>query len=266
MLVQRWASVADEGILWTKDGGKNWQSIEKHRDGSVNMIDYAPANFNAPGYRYGSQQYVQDQQLIAFIPKNPRAVLTWGTNFLKGPLRSDDFGDRFKPFAHGGNFKLVAQMSFGSHEGVWGQAVTEYGIRISENGGKSWRGHSEYNTPSLDHPTTTKDTFIQRSSWGFAFHPLHDHIMIATHSGSPTAVKRSEDSGATWETVGTYAGNGYLRENMVHWSKHDPQIVYAGRLRSNDGGTSFTSKLAHPITAISPHSAAIVISKESAGK
>lgn len=242
----------------------------------VNMIDYGPINFRDNSidnnwlYPSGSPQYLQERHLLtSFVPNMSSSVRYWGTNFMKSPLQSDDFGETWYPFAHGGTFKRSLQQDFGANDGIVGTSVTEYGIRITENGGKSWRGHSQYNTMTLEVTASTQTGFLERSSWGFAFHPTDPKICICTHSDDPCVIKRTTDMGYNWIDIEQFnPNNPYGAEQLVFWSKINPDVVYVGDRRSTDAGLTFLPMTPAEssqtyISALSPHNENLILHKRS---
>lgn len=273
-----------DAFRWSTDGGATWNSWQQEGDSVPALTDYAPANAKSPGYHYlGYSQIskmsptaVQGRLVFDFVPGDPDgdgvadSIATWGTSWQKGPLMSHDAGATFKPFAHGGNFKEAVQIDYGQSDDRIAIARTEYGVQLSDNGGRSWIGHTQHNTPGFPQHLD-EFWFTSKSCWGVAFDPTNDDILIATVSSLPSWIMRTEDFGKTWKKVGEYTDHhnrtdkegALFSDGRVHWSKANPQRVYISNKRSDDGGRTFPTKLSHTVAAVHPNNADVLVAKHS---
>jgi len=260
----------DNTFRWSTDGGQTWNHWDTKGETIPNLVDYSPINHNSPRYEIPNDDYmtVQSRLLTDFIPGDPDSVLFWGLNFLKAPMRSDDYGKHFKPFAYGGSFKRVSQIAFGASDKVQGHAITEYGFRLTEDGGRSWKGISLYNTKEISETVAppkgdNQEYYSSRSAWGIGFHPENEQVLIGTFGRTPTKIFRSEDFGKSWKLAGTFEKERFrFNGQFVFWHGQSPEVVYAGDVRSEDGGNTFPHKTAHPISAMSPTNGDLILSKE----
>ncbi|MEX0324898.1 MAG: WD40/YVTN/BNR-like repeat-containing protein [Puniceicoccaceae bacterium] len=276
-----------DAFRWSTDGGTSWNSWPDSLDASAttvsSLVDYGPWNFKAPGYEFekaapvtGESWYLmmQDRLLLGFPPEpgteNDTTIVMWSTNFGKGPLKSTDYGETFRPFAHGGNFKRAAQISFGSSGERCALAVTEHGFVLTDDGGRTWRAYHRYNTANIKPPEQDPGTraFELRSAWGLAFDPEDDDTLIGIYGYAPANILRTEDFGATWTVVGEWRpyippGTAIYADGNVYWHRQNPGIVYAGNRKSTDGGLSFPTTLTYPVSALSNTNGDHVLSKVS---
>ena len=260
---------------WSQDGGQTWNWWSKNDDWVTALVDYAPANWTSDNYHYArlnakagyTIDVMMGRHLVDFIAGDPDSVVMWATSWNKGPLRSDDYGANFTPFAHGGGFKFAAQMDYGLTDERIVVGRTEYGVQLTEDGGKSWKGYGVFNTAEFPTHVNGARAFEFKSCWGAAFDPTDDDIILASINYNPVWIMRSEDFGSTWSKVGEYihstTGSLYS-DGRVLWSKADPDTVYVSTLRSDDGGQTFPTTLAHPVAAVHPNNAAVIVSKENA--
>ncbi|GEM_PF-970992 len=260
----------DNTFRWSTDGGNTWNHWNTQGETVPNLVDYSPINTRSPRYEIpnGDFMTVQSRLLADFLPGDPDSVVFWGLNFLKAPMRSDDYGEHFTPFAHGGSFKRVSQIAFGSSDNVQGHAITEYGFRLTADGGRSWKGISLYNAHEIAEAVAppkgdNQEYYSSRSAWGIGFHPENDQVVIGTFGRTPTKIFRSEDFGESWKVAGTFEKERFrFNGQFVFWHGQNPDVVYAGDVRSEDGGNTFPFKIDHPISAMSPSNGDLILSKE----
>lgn len=263
-------------FTWSTDGGASWSWWDSSGATMPALVDYGPWNWKSTGYQFettsavtgGTYHYMEDRLLFDFVPGSATSVVMWATNWGKGPLRSDDYGAHFTPFAHGGNFKRPAQVSYGSTDEVIALAVTEHGFVLTGNGGREWRAYTVYNTANLMPPTQDAGTreFERRSAWGVAVDPEDDQTLVGILGYAPANILRTEDFGATWSVVGEWRpyipqGTAWYEDGNVYWHRQNPDIVYAGNRKSTDGGLSFPTTMAYPVSAMSTGNGNRVVSK-----
>ena len=250
---------------WSVDGGRTWHAWET-RDGWLTaIVDYAPYNWKSPGYHYditaGATRPVV-HHLIDFLPGDPRSVVMWGlTPWQKGPLRSGDYGAHFQPFACGGNFKHANRMAVGDSDNVLAIARMEYGLQLSRDGGRSWRGYNHLNTQPWPASHMNRVGYLTRSGWGVAMQPGNDRLVVATVGSQPTNILRTEDFGESWAIVCNAEGT---LPSPVFWHRQKPQIVYAGGRRSEDGGRTWPAGTGRAIAGMSPANGDLVVARAGA--
>lgn len=238
-------------LYWSDDGGLEWHNWETDGQWLTAIVDYAPFNHrSAPLYHYNIEAYSAGRaygyDTIDFLPGNASSVVAWGfTGMRKGPLRSDDHGAHFTPFAHGGNFKLPVQMSFGSSDSVIAIARGEYGFQLSDDGGLSWRGYCYLNDDAFPPPQDGHGYWgFQRAGWGIAIDPLDDSVVVGAYGNNPCVVMRSENFGMDWTVVAEQDSfyNSAVRrwERGVFWNRQDPDFVYTCGLVSQNGGQTWS--------------------------
>ena len=178
---------------WSTDGGRTWHAWEQ-RDGWLTaIVDYAPYNWKSSGYHYditaGATRSIV-HHLVDFLPGNRSAVVMWGlTPWQKGPLRSDDYGAHFRPFAYGGNFKRANHMAVGESDDVLAIARMEYGILLTRDGGRSWRGYNHLNTQPW--PGRTARAVAAMS-------PANGDLVAGRAGDAPLRLCVSSDRGRQW--------------------------------------------------------------------
>lgn len=248
---------------WSSDGGKTW-GMPQETDGWITSLqDYGPANHRSPNYWFpgGDISVGAERTLVAFVPGDPQAILYWGSNIIKGPYRSDDYGATYKPFAHGGNFKQASEIATspdGMHLAV---ATNEYGFVLSKDGGLSWRGYHKYNTPEFPQNMGKGQFWSYRSSYGVAIDPTNPNVVLGAFGMEPTHILRSENFGETWQTIYEYAQKDADRI-PIFFAPSNPRIIYVGNLRSADGGRTF-EPIERTVAAVSSSNPDLIVSKVS---
>lgn len=250
---------------WSADGGRTWHAWET-RDGWLTAIrDHAPYNWKGLGGHYdittGATRPVV-HHLVDFLPGDPSAVVMWGlTSWQKGPMRSDDYGAHFSPFAHGGNFKRANHMAVGDSDDVPAIARMEYGILLTRDGGRSWRGYSHVNTRPWPPSRVNRHGYLTRSGWGVAMQPGNDRVLIATAGAQPAYIMRTEDFGEDWTVA---CDEDPTWGTPVFWHRQSPRIVYAGGRRSEDGGRTWPSRTGRAIADMSTANGDLVVGRAGA--
>jgi hypothetical protein len=263
------------------DGGRTWQSYEVRSIDGEDVVpaftDYGPFNHDSPHDAVSAAAHNKidgERPLYGFWPGDPKRVLAWFTNMPKAPLQSDDGGLTFEPFASGGTFKPADQIAVSQDGRTRVQAMSEYGLLITADAGQTWRAHHHINQPVLaslyaahqDHPNPWR----YKTAWGVAVDPHDAQTIVATYGWDPVHVVRTEDGGATWQTLHQYRptlasdlAKPYLDATGVFWHRQDPDVVYVGPLRSTDGGRTFHDLPGKPfVTSMSPHHGDLVACRE----
>jgi photosystem II stability/assembly factor-like uncharacterized protein len=265
----------------TQDGGATWHDFDVEtidgRDVFPALIDYGPFNHDSPGFAVsadGHNKIDGERSLHGFWPGDPQRVVAWFTNMPKAPLLSEDGGRTFTPFASGGTFKPADQIAVSDDGQTIVQAMSEYGLLVTNDAGHTWRSHHHVNAPGLNKlynaDAKNPNPWRYKTAWGVAIHPDRPDTIVATYGWGPTHVVRSEDGGQTWNAVASYhprlASNPdqpYLDATAVFWHRQDPDVVYAGPLRSDDAGLTFQPMPGSSfVTAMSPHHGDLLVCRE----
>jgi photosystem II stability/assembly factor-like uncharacterized protein len=253
LIAYAWGGLASRPFHFSADGGVTWARWRIEDGRCSSLVDYAPLNHDSPDWQLDAEEmmFEGDRDLVGFVPGDPDAVVMWASNYVKGPLRSDDSGANFRPFGHGGQFKAAAQTAIGGSPEVMAVARNEYGFVITRDGGRTWRGYGRHNVPAFRFEAG-KPLWRFRSGWGVAFDPRDDRILIGSFGWDPLRIVRSEDGGGTWREIHTVASHDLRNEDLrVHWHPQDPHVIYAAGLRSEDGGESWEA-MDHAPGAIDP--------------
>ncbi len=265
----------------SKDGGQTWQSFAIETiDGEPRvpgLRDYGPFNHRSPDGSISADSHNKidgERDLLGFLPGDADSVVGYFTNMPKAPLRSDDFGVTWSPFATGGTFKPSDQIATSADGQTIVLAMSEYGALITTDGGTSWRGYHHVNTPAMRDAYAAHEKepnpWKSKTGWGVALDPTDPNVVLLTYGWGPTHVLRSENAGETWQSVATYQprlasdlGKPYLDATGIFWHPQDEQIVYAGSLKSIDGGRTFEPMAAGKfVTAMSPHDGDRLVCRE----
>ena len=147
---------------WSVDGGRTWHAWETREGWLTAIVDYSPYNWKSPGYHYditaGATRPVV-HHLVDFLPGDPRSVVMWGlTPWQKGPLRSDDYGERIS--------SLSLAVAISSVPTAWWSATAttcspshawSMAFRCSARWRAQLRGYNHLNTQPW--PASTMDRF-----------------------------------------------------------------------------------------------------------
>ncbi|MDA3961462.1 MAG: hypothetical protein PF961_11780 [Planctomycetota bacterium] len=260
VIAYAWGGLAFQPFHYSRDGGRTWGQWALKEGWCPGLVDFAPLNHASPNYALdaGEMMFEGDRDLVAFVPGDPDAVVMWATNYVKGPVRSDDYGATFAPFGHGGSFKAPSQIAFGGQDGVMALSRQEYGFVLTSDGGMTWRGYGRNNVPCFQIPKG-KPLWKYRTGWGVALDPDDDQVVLGTFGFNPVRLVRSADFGVSWEVVGTFAGKGLRNDDFqIFWHPQDPNVIYTCGHRSDDRGRTWT-KLSQPVTAISSSNGDVVM-------
>jgi photosystem II stability/assembly factor-like uncharacterized protein len=266
------------------DGGRTWQTLVIEtidgQDVLPGLTDFGPFNHDSPRYAVSAQGHNKidgERPLYGFWPGDPQRIVAWFTNMPKAPLLSEDGGLTYTPFATGGTFKPADQIAVGRDGRTRVLAMSEYGLLITTDAGRTWRAHHHINQPTLealysanqDHPNPWR----YKTAWGVAVHPEDASTIVATYGWGPTHVIRSEDGGESWASVAAYhptlaSDNSkiYYDATGVFWHRQNPKRLHAGPLVSEDGGRTFHDPPGdYFVTAMSPHHGDVLACREFGG-
>ncbi|MEM6561341.1 MAG: hypothetical protein AAF656_07055, partial [Planctomycetota bacterium] len=277
--------VALHPLQVSRDGGATWQSFAiESIDGNdyvTGIRDYGPFNHRSPDGSIsadGHNKVDGDRDLIGFLPGDPDALVGYFSNMPKPPLRSDDGGLSWVPFATGGTFKPADQIAVSADGQTIALAMSEYGVLVTQDAGLSWRGYHHINAPTMEAAyaahASQPNPWKSKTGWGVALDPRDPRVMVATYGWGPTHVLRSEDAGESWESVATFEPRlasdptkPYHDATGVFWHQQNPDIVYAGSLISTDAGRTFTPIPGGKfVTSMANHDGDLLICREFAAR
>ncbi|MEM6314856.1 MAG: hypothetical protein AAF743_12255, partial [Planctomycetota bacterium] len=277
--------VALHPLQVSRDGGATWQSFAiESIDGNdyvTGIRDYGPFNHRSPDGSIsadGHNKVDGDRDLIGFLPGDPDALVGYFSNMPKPPLRSDDGGLSWVPFATGGTFKPADQIAVSADGQTIALAMSEYGVLVTQDAGLSWRGYHHINAPTMEAAyaahASQPNPWKSKTGWGVALDPRDPRVMVATYGWGPTHVLRSEDAGESWESVATFEPRlasdptkPYHDATGVFWHRQNPDVVYAGSLISTDAGRTFTPIPGGKfVTSMANHDGDLLICREFAAR
>ena len=232
------------GLRYSEDGGVTWLGTDRVVGGSIPSFQ----SWTAHDYRMYKTGFPSDApreiigQPISFVPGVPNELL-YVISKKGGLMRSLDFGATFESYATGGPLKDIGQIAVApSDPGRWGIALYEQGYAVTKDDGKLWRGATYDNNPELAPlPSMAEEAgdwwTAARTAGGIAYNPANPDIMIGTFARQGYIV-RSNDGGLNWSYTGKRTpGLGHMD---VYWKSANPNRVYAGMMKSNDAGKSWT--------------------------
>ena len=254
VVVRPHSNTTSTAFLFSRDGGKTWNDPYPVKDGYMPTIkSYNPAHYTSPNGFFRDTWHAAQGPAIGFDSRDPKVVYWWTHNYDKNPLKSEDWGETWAPFAYGGPFKEAAQITVGTDNRHMGVARSEYGYVTSQDGGMSWAGNTYVNDPLLAKeeqrsrnlteaeikkmPEDLQGRQNQRKhAWGLASKPGEPHVFVGVF-GHFASLLITKDGGITWEDTGADAhGIG-----CVYWNSQNPSIVYAADRKSYDGGETWLS-------------------------
>ena len=230
---------------YSKDGGVSWLGTNRKVDDAIPSFQ----SWTAHDYQMYKKGFPTDDKLetigqpFSFVPGVPNELL-FITPKKGGLMRSLDFGATFESYATGGPLKDIGQIAVApSDPGRWGISVYEQGYAVTKNDGKLWRGATYDNNPELEPlPLMAEEAgdwwTAARVGGGIAYNPINPDIMIGTFARQGYIV-RSNDGGLNWSYTGKRTPG--LGQMDVYWKSANPNRVYAGMMKSNDAGGSWTN-------------------------
>ncbi|MFZ5828659.1 MAG: hypothetical protein ACOY3P_01155, partial [Planctomycetota bacterium] len=218
-----------KALQYSLDGAATWNAPYKVVDGHLpDLVSFNPAHHDAPNGAMREAAQQGQGTAVGFDARDPRVVYWWTQNFDKTPLRSEDWGATWRPFAYGGPFKGVSQISLASDGSHLGTARHEYGFVTSRDGGLSWTG----STPETDAVLASEvsaaeakgegDGPDKKYGWGLACKPGEPRVMVGVF-GAFWSILTSRDGGIKWEDTGVDAGG----PGCVYWHHQEHSVVYA---------------------------------------
>lgn len=232
------------GLRWSMDGGTTWQGTDRNVGGSIPSVEsWNPMDYKT--YGMGLDSGVNDVYAgapFSFVPGEPGKLL-WISALNGGLLQSADYGATWATGAAGGPNKDLGQIAVAHGDpDHWAVGLYEHGFSVTTNNGLSWVAETHHNNALLE--SLAEQAEAAGSWWtaarvgaGVAFHPTNSDIMVATWSRRGY-ILRSTDAGRSWIDTGYRNPMDLLVD--VFWSRTDPNRVYAGRMKSDDAGLSWT--------------------------
>ncbi len=255
---------ASEALQYSSDGGATWAGDKRTIvDGHIpSLLAYGPHNHKAaPHYQFDADRGgipTRGAYVISFLKDQPKSVVMLYDWWAKVPLRSDDYGKTFTPFAYGGQFKQPVQMATAQSGKALALGRMEYGMVCSSDAGMSWRHYGHYNDSTIkfatyDSPDLKRGGWMQKSCTGIGIKPDNARVMVACYSHGPAKMMRSGNFGATWERTGEFNSKfGPYRDTgcAVYWHRQKTGVVYCGPLKSTDAGLTW-KKMDNRVLAMS---------------
>lgn len=233
----------ESGFQYSLDGGENWlaqnrQVVDAH---IPSLMPWNVRNHNLFGKGLlAGEGYMFRGKSSTFVPGTGEILWVSATH---GLFRSTDKGKTFEAYGAGAPCKLLGQMAIApGNSNYWATTAGEYGVVVSTDNGLSWIGQSEDNNVVLHNRTENASPAGNnwtgaRSGSGVAFHPTDEKQILITYTMDGFLIK-SNDAGKTWNYTGVSCSSG--QHPGIFWNKSNPQRIYAGFKRSNDGGITWT--------------------------
>ncbi|VGO13042.1 hypothetical protein PDESU_01596 [Pontiella desulfatans] len=232
------------GLRCSIDGGTTWLDTDRKVGDHLPSIDsWTPMDYQTYGAGLESDiNAVFSGSPFAFVPGSPNKLL-WICATHGGVFESSDYGATWETAATGGPIKDLGQFNVAHGDpDRWSIGLYEHGFSVTTNNGLSWTAQTHHNDDLL---ASLANQAQANGSWwtaarvgcGVAFHPVDADIMVAAWSQKGYLL-RSTDAGLSWTDTG-------FRNPMdlwvdVFWSRTDPNRVYAGRMKSDDAGVTWS--------------------------
>ncbi len=231
-------------IRYSMDGGTTWNATDrKLGDFIPSFKSWTAHDHNLYNLGLPSEKNRETiGQTISFVPGVPNELLFIMPS-IGGLMRSIDYGANFETYASGGPNKDLGQIAVApSDPGRWAIAVYEQGYAVTSNDGLLWLGSNfDYSSELLKLTSDAEAAgdwwTAARTAGGIAYHPVNPDIMVGTWTRQGYIV-RSVDGGLNWSYTGYHTP--VLNQMDVYWSSVDPNLVYAGTLKSNNEGLNWT--------------------------
>ncbi len=196
--------------------------------------------------------------------------ISWGPRELV--KTNNDYGETLTPYGYGLQFKQPLDVSFGSSEMVRAVPRAEHGVHLTRDGGKTWRGitHAEDPTLSKAVSASKKTGWRMKSCTSAAFDPDDDKRLIINW-GSPKKGKGqetilfSDNFGESWKII--HAVKDTL--DVHHWGvgstrlwwqkKNDEDRIYVEHFRCTDPGTWTFEPMTKRVVEVHPKDADVLI-------
>lgn len=244
------------GFRYSEDGGVTWQAEDRSVvNGHIPSLQtWMPREYDLyPDGFSGDAQNVNAGRTIDFVPGTTNELF-WFNPTRGGLMKSSDRGATFCSFASGGPNKETGQLAVApSNPDHIAVGTLENGHVTTRNGGLTWTGHWDGNDPVLATLTAAAEAAglhwgAARVAYGMAYNPEDAAQMIASFTGLGFII-RSEDGGLTWTDTGFQQPED--APVLVFWSRTDTNTVYCGRMKSSDGGHTW-SPMDKYVMAVSP--------------
>ena len=272
VVIKSQAEKTNRTVQYSLDRGDTWNPPQPVQNGHVpDIVSYNPGSHKNPDGakpQYGIYGHHVQGPSIGFDSSDPSVVYWWSQDYMKTPLKSEDYGQTWKPFAYGGTFKMAMQIAVGPDGKHRGIARGEYGYVTTRDGGLCWTGSTIETDSTL---STIEEKFKGLSSnkqsqlmetmpswaaikfgWGIGINPQNPDRLVAVYGAFPSLLL-SKDGGLTWEETGDAGAQG-----SVYWHYQDSEVVYAADMKSEDGGVSWES-LGRFVLAVSAGNGDIIV-------
>ncbi len=252
---------------WATDlsGGYPWLHPHKRTPQSHNL---------GRGETWGSHSGTQSRGIM-FIPGDQDDVIVFGLTWVREMLKSNnDYGKTLKPHGYGMQFKQPIDVGFGTSEDVIAVSRAEHGVHLTQDGGRSWRGITHFEDPTLEKAAfAARGSFREKSCNSAAFDPDDDNsllILWGTPNGgrkkTAATVLYSNNFGESWKKVhsikGTVDLNRYgCNSTRIVWGLNagGQNRIYAENYRCSNPGTWTFEDIGKRFVAVHPVDADIVI-------
>lgn len=194
------------------------------------------------------------------IDKNTKTIFA----YFDGDLhKSTDGGRNFYPSMSGYSGMRACDFVFDANDsGYLGIAQTDRGFMQTVDGYTS----SEYRPFDYSITLAAGRYGGARTAWAAEKDPSNtDHIIICMGGISSTSIhtlKRSTDNGKTWSLIEESEEYNTSKVNRIYFHPQNNDIIYAGFLKSSDGGESWEG-LEKSVSAMAPTNGNIVYNIES---
>ncbi|VGO19004.1 LamG domain-containing protein [Pontiella sulfatireligans] len=236
-----------DAVRYSLDGGVSWLGTDRSVGGHCpSIMGWTPSDHDTYGLGLRADERRQwASNNFSWVPGKTNEMIISVKWVLGGLMKSTDYGANLATYASGGPNKAMTQIAVSStNPDHWSIGAKEYGVVVSQNAGQLWKGISHHNNDLFDdlgdiaNPLPGVSWGDSRNMTGMAYDPGNPDHMIGSYSEVGNILK-SVDAGVNWVDTGIKQPDTLYQNCLVFWSNVDPNRVYAGRLRSLDGGVSW---------------------------
>ncbi|VGO13041.1 hypothetical protein PDESU_01595 [Pontiella desulfatans] len=245
-----------DAVRYSLDGGATWLGTDRSVDGYCpSLMGWTPSDHDTYGLGLREDDLRSwASKNFAWVPGKSNEVIVCTKWVLGGLMKSSDFGANFATYANGGPCKAMTQIAVSpGNPDHWSIGAKEYGVVVSTNGGLMWKGISHHNNQLFDdlgdaaNPLPGVSWGDSRNMSGMAYDPNNTDHMIGSYSEVGNILE-SYDAGVNWIDTGIKQPDTLYINCLVFWSSVNTNRVYAGRLRSDSGGSSWTDMNKYIVT------------------